>query len=198
MIDMKSKSLRYYLLGQISLFVSIGLCVLLLPKGLSTNDGISYYSGHKSTFFPYSLGLLATAAFTYKAVQTLPKTINSTIKNAVMVIPVLLLVLVIFPYNYNRSMQLIHTLLSSALILYQLLLAGFITLTTARSRLHYLLLGLLFIEIIVSLFYLSPVKGYLLEGEIAFELTFGLLFYRLFRMFSATTGEKSTSNRASA
>lgn len=169
---------RYFLIGQSSLLFSIAICILLLPKGLFANDGISYYSAQKITVIPYTVGLLSIAWFSYKLAKSLPKGSHPVIKAGFNTIAVLLLLVIAVPYGVNSTFEYIHTLTSAALFLVQFLMMWWLALRVRTDAINLLLLFLMSVEMIITVMYLDPKVGYLLEGELAFQLTFAVAAYR--------------------
>lgn len=177
---MKAESLstRYFLIGQASLLISVLLCIIILPQGLFANDGISYYSSHKATILPYILGLLSVALFSFKLSRSLPGNSHLVLRLGFKTITFLIIAVVIVPYGISYTFEYIHTLLSAALFLVQFLMMWWLAFKIKTDIINLALLLLLAAEMIITVMYLDPKAGYLLEGEVAFQLTFGLAAYR--------------------
>lgn len=172
------KTTRYFIYGQSSLFLSVAFCVLLLPQGLFANDGISYYSAQRLTIIPYSIGLLSIAWFSYKLAQSLPKGSHPVLKTGFNTISIILLLLVATPYGINFTIEYIHTLISAALFLVQFLIMWWLALRVRSDAINLFLLFLMAMEMIVTVMYLNPKAGYLIVGELSFQLTFAFAAYR--------------------
>lgn len=175
---MDDRSKRYFLIGQSSLLLNISICILILPQGLFANDGISYYSAHKATLIPYMIGLLSVAWFSYKLSESLPRHSHPVVKVGFKAISALILLVVAVPYGVNYTLEYIHTLTSAALFLMQFLMMWWLAFRVRCDVINLMLLLLMAIEMIATVMYLSPRAGYLLEGELAFQLTFALAAYR--------------------
>src|SRR5688572_29728184 len=98
---MGNPAIRYFLIGQTSLYLSILICVLLRPAGLEANDGVSYYSSQALTVGPFSLGLLLCAWFVYKVPSGLPRQVLPQLKNWTTTLAALMLIVVLVPYAFN-------------------------------------------------------------------------------------------------
>ena len=175
---MENKAVRYFLIGQTGLLLSILICIILMPQSLFANDGISYFSAHKVTILPYSAGLLLTAWFSFKVAQSLPDNSYKVVKAGFRTFSIMLLTVVAVPYGINFTFEYIHTLLSAALFLVQFMMMWWLAFKVKWDGISLRLLLLLAVEIIGTVMYLGPQKGYLLEGEVAFQLTFAFAAYR--------------------
>lgn len=175
---MENKAVRYFLIGQISFLFSVSICIFLLPESLFINEGISYFGARKLTVIPYSVGLLLMAWFSYRVAQSLPKKSYKVVKIGFKTFSVLLVTVVAIPYGINFTLEYIHTLLSAGLFLVQFIMMWWLAFKVKWDGLSLFLLLLMAIEMIATVMYLGPQKGYLLFGELAYQLTFAYAAYR--------------------
>jgi hypothetical protein len=190
---MINKSVRYFLAGQLCLYLGILVCIFISPEALFANDGISYYSAQTETVLPYSIGLLLTAWFSYKVAlssKTYPF-INLGFNS----IALLLIIMVAVPYGASYILAISHTFLSILLFLVQFLLAIKLSLSVSKDLPSLILLITLAVVSITTVRYLSPQMGFLLHGEVLFQLIFGLIVYRAFTRISKTSDLSQNSNR---
>lgn len=166
------RAARTFLLGQTLFYVSLLVCILLKPEGLSANDGISYYGVFRETFPPYATGLLGAALFTLQSAGSLPARAR-VLSIAFKAYTPLILGLVVTPYTGGRVLNDLHVACGSLLFSLQLIVSGWVT-----WRFHYALwcIAFSFAELsagIASAIYLHPAHGFLLQSQVIFQLTFG-------------------------
>ncbi|HEX5797494.1 MAG TPA: hypothetical protein VFX86_03840 [Candidatus Saccharimonadales bacterium] len=190
----KHKAVRYFVFGQASLFLSISICIFLLPEGIFANDGISYYSAYKLTALPYAAGLLLTALFSYKVAGSLPEKAPRAMARAFKLISFMLVAIAVVPYGIDFVVEYTHTILSALLFLIQFLIVWWLAFRVRADIISLLLLVLMAAEMIFSVMYLTPRKGYLIFGELAFQITFAVAAYR----FIIYTVEQSASRGRSS
>lgn len=130
------------------------------------------------TIIPYSIGLLAIAWCSYKLAGLLPDNSNTMGRFGFNSIAILLLAIVITPYGINFAFEYVHTLLSALLFFVQFSMVWWFAFKVKADAISLFLLLLLALEMIFTVMYLSPQKGYLLQGEVAFQLTFAIVAYR--------------------
>jgi hypothetical protein len=188
---MENKAVRYFIYGQVSFLLSVSICIFLLPESLFINDGISYFGAHKLTVVPYSIGLLLMAWFSYKVAQSLPKKSYKIVKIGFKTFSFLLVTVVAVPYGINFTLEYTHTLLSAGLFLVQFILMWWLAFKVKWDGLSLFLLLLMAAEMIATVMYLGPQKGYLLFGELAYQLTFAYAAYRAVRHIAEQTAAHS-------
>lgn len=174
MKDMNRSSVRYLLYAQACFYVGLIICVLLKPTGLTINGGISYYGIYKLTIIPYCLALLGAA---YWCLRSAKGVTDQVIVFTLVSMSVLLVGLVITPDTGGRFIADAHVLCGSVLFIIQLLASGWLI---SRTQYDLWVIGWALIELaggIASLIYLSPKNGYLLESQVVFQFSFGVLFF---------------------
>ncbi len=188
---MENKASRYFVIGYAGWIISVAICIFLLPDSLIANGGISYFSAHKTTVVPYSAGVLLLAFFSYKVAQALPRNSQKMMRAGFKAFSAMLIAVVAIPYGINFTFEYVHTLLSAALFLFQFIIMWWLALKVRWDGISLFLLVLLAVEMIATVMYLGPRKGYLLEGELVFQLTFAFAAYR---SISHVTGKKALKN----
>ncbi len=166
--------------GQLFLFGGLGLCVLVLPAGLSANSGISYYGVHWASSAPYAAGLAGAAWFTRSGLRTAAANTPAPrfVAWAADLFALLLAGVVVTPYTVNSAVDWIHRLLGASLFVLQLVLAGHLVAAVGRDLTSLLLLTVQFGGGVASAIYLLPATGYLFQAQLVFQLGFGLLVIR--------------------
>ena len=170
---------RLLIYSQLLLFGGVAVCITLIPKGLSSNNGISYYGTHIITFSPYItaiigsslLGLIATSKYVASSSLNYVKPIMTTIF-------LLSIGIVLTPYIINPLIGDAHELLGAILFTLQLFLSFKIAMTVRKDFINIFLLLLELSGGIISAVYLLPSRGFLIQGELLFQLAFGLIMIR--------------------
>ncbi len=187
------QALIYFVLGQLSFFAALVVCLLLLPQGLWANHGFSYYGDYAITTLPYRLAFLVCGGGTLLASFFLPRGMPCRVlKYAFWLMPVLYLGIVIttVPHAAPNSALLdnIHRGIGVTLFVLQFGLGAWLAGRNLRDGINQLLLVLLFLGGLASLLALLYIIHYLIEAQMFFQLAFALL---ILRALSCT--EKKTS-----
>ena len=173
-----TRASRNVAIGLSSAFGLLLLCVLIRPAGLAANDGLSYFGGYKTTVIPYTLAFFLVAYFYWETAKILVVE-NSSKRHMTMAMramAVLLVGLVLTPHNLVDP---IHTKIGTALFVLQLLLTIWFI---AKVEFSWVNLGLGLLELfggLVSFYYLPKPHGLLLQGQVIFQLAFGVLLFRI-------------------
>jgi hypothetical protein len=183
MKTMRSSAVRYIIYGQVCFYTGMLACIVLRPRGLAANNGISYYGVYRETILPYIFALLGCAYFCIKAAEQFTEPVFKLLKYAFSVIGLLVIGILVTPDSLSQFMDGLHRACGSSLFVLQLLLSGwFVT----RLRYDLWAAGLTAIELaggIASFIYLSPTQGLLLQAQVVFQLSFGALtIYALKRL----------------
>jgi hypothetical protein len=169
--------------GQLCLYAGISLCILLKPRGLAANDGISYFGIFRLTFLPYALGLLGAALFCLKAASIISPANPEPLRLTMALISFLTVIIVVTPYSVSSFLNFLHMLVGSILFIVQLLFSGWLV---NKLRYNFWILILSLAELsagIGCLVYLKPSHGFLLQFQLLFQLAFGaLLIYGIPRL----------------
>ena len=162
------------------LALSLGLmlvAIVIRPKSLDANDGLSYLGNHLDTIGPYSLAFLLNAIFYLKASYDIRlHPIKKYLSIALRIIAILMLGIVMIP---DSKLYSLHTTLGTLLFLSQFILSIYIT--ALRPKPLALLLFLFeFAAGLTSLYFLVTPNGLLLQAQIFYQIGFSLvLIYSL-------------------
>lgn len=184
------KAIRYFLTGQALLFASVLINILILPEGLTANDGMSYYSGQAPTALIYIIGTIGCAWFAYKTARCFPN--EPTFQKFMYSSALILVLLAPIPYGINNTFEELHTVISAGLFVWQFIFAGWAVFGVIKSQSGYFLYGSLAAAGLLAIMYLAPRRGFLIGGEIAFQLIFAAVICLLLtRLSFRATGETS-------
>jgi hypothetical protein len=180
-----TKIARYFSYSWAGLFGSLLICALLDPQVVVKNEGISYFGNHWITLLPFAIGMGIASYFVYRAAYLLPlrNARQHLIKEALTTISILLVGVVVTPFSINTFLNACHTLISGALFILELLLAGWLVLQTPRSWLHY---GLLLVQsagALLAMLSLAEVVHFMLTGQLLTQIAFIWLFVRTMELY---------------
>jgi hypothetical protein len=185
---MNSQYGRYIIYGQICFYLGLVICAILKPVGLTNNGGISYYGIYSLTILPYCLALLGPSYFCIKFALQLNSPGTLIVNYTLAAISLLTVGLVITPDTWGRFMADAHVTFGSILFSLQLLFSGWLII---RMRYNGWAIALSLVELaagVASFIYLAPKNGYLIESQIVFQISFGLLaIYSLPRLLTSKT-----------
>jgi hypothetical protein len=185
-VEANSSFRRYLVFSQVTLYATVLLCVALAPSSLSANSGLSYFGVHKLTVIPFGLGLLVSAYFILKSTHFLPAatTGHKRLGLALRTISLLIVGIVVTPYSLGNWFDGVHRVFGITLFSVQLLLAIQITVFIKRDWPNWALLNLQLAGGLLSLIYLSPPQGFLIQGQLLFQLAFSIILLRNADAFS--------------
>lgn len=169
-----SDAVRYIIRSQLVLYAGLLVCIALLPAGLHTNDGISYYGIFERTLIPYTLALGGAAYFAWLAADKLTRPELRYVRFSLFLYTLLVVGIMLTPYSLGRWFDYLHTTFGSALFSLQLLLSFWLV---WRLRTWWAW-ALAVVELVAGIFsaaYLSPKTGLLLQSQLLFQLAFGAL-----------------------
>lgn len=167
------------LAGQVCLYVGIILCVLLIPEGIYSNDGISYYSGHALTFIPYTAALGLMTWFTLRSFKKVRANKDLALRFWAWTFAILVAAVILVPYGISDNFKSVHIVLSILLFLAEYASIVWLAGLKRRDWLNMLLLATLTAAGLAMILYLGQERGYLIGGELLFQLTFGMTLYRI-------------------
>jgi hypothetical protein len=166
--------------GQACLLGGLLICVALKPGGLTANDGISYYGIFARTVVPYAAALLGSALCVRRALRwaaaASPK--PAYLGGMANGLAVMSAGVVLTPYSANLLFDFVHTLLGTAVFILQLILGATLLRWTAGDPWVAAFLLAQFASGIFCAIYVLPKDGWLIEGQLAFQLAFGALLIR--------------------
>lgn len=140
------QSTRLLLLGQLSLFICLCICVALIPHFLFEPDegGTSNYGTYVKTIIPYTIGFGICAICSIRAAYSLPKSLPSRkiLSQMLVILGILYLLALLstYPYKLNITFGNIHKYVSTSLVVYSLATGIWLVLTKTRHRVEILLL----------------------------------------------------------
>jgi hypothetical protein len=171
---------RYVVCSQLCLFVGMLFCIVIKPKGLAANAGISYYGTFLRTVVPYTAGILGSALFSYRLAKSLHGSSFAFTRKVLIVIAILSIGIVLTPYSINVILDWTHTILGSIIFVLQLILSGWII---KNFDFNSSMLVLWLLEIgcgILAAIYIRPAHGFLIQSQLLFQLLFGIILFRSF------------------
>ena len=177
--------LKNIILGQIVLYLSILTCFLIKPSGLTANNGISYFGIFFSTLIPYVIGIVGSSLLLFIGLiknKSIFK--DKFISTLLLILLPLSILLVIFPYNVNNTFSNIHQTIGVLIFVSQLIVSLILAIESKRFNVYLFLIVEIFGGII-SAYYLFPQKGYLIEGQLIFQLGFGLLMINYLKNYES-------------
>jgi hypothetical protein len=167
---------QLFLYSQFCLYVGLAICIIIKPRGLTINNGISYYGTFKLTIIPYCFALFGSAFFCLRGTQELSISTSVRLVHYVLLaVSILIVGIVITPYTISRLVSALHETIGSVLFSLQLLLSLWLIVYLQFKFWAITLTVLEFAAGVVSLIYLAPRHGYLLESQIIFQICFGIL-----------------------
>jgi len=168
----------------------IAMCIVIKPAGLSANDGLSYFGVYGETIIPYALGLLGGAYFITRALGQLPpkeKMIRISLRTYVFLITGI----VITPYAAGPWMDHVHTTIGAALFSLQLTLSCYLLWRLKYVWWSVLLSLSMLTSGLLSLIYLAPTHGYLLQSQIIFQISFDILMILSLQALGRAVSQRS-------
>jgi hypothetical protein len=183
---MTRKVIGNLVLGQACLFGGLMICVALKPKGLTANDGISYYGIFVRTAVPYAFALLGSVLCVRRALRwSAPSSPNPAYLHRVANwLAAMSLGVVLTPYSASLLFDWAHTLLGAAVFVLQLVLGAQLLNWSGGDAWVAAFLVTQFLSGVVCAVYVLPKHGWLIQGQVAFQLAFGALLMRTARVMT--------------
>lgn len=183
---MTRKVIGNLVLAQACLLGGLLICVALKPKGLTTNDGISYYGIFARTVVPYAFALLGSALCLRRALRWTaarsPK--PAYLGSAANWLATMSAGVVLTPYSAGLLFDWAHTMLGAAVFVLQLVLGAQILGWTAGDAWVATFLAAQFISGVFCAIWVLPKHGWLIQGQVVFQLSFGALLIRTARVLT--------------
>lgn len=176
------KNLKSYELIYIGLSIAVILlifCMFISPKGLSANDGLSYFGGRGWSIIPYSFAFFIYAIFCWLASNKIRPTNkrSKAIKLLLKIMTILLIGLVVTPHTVVDP---IHTFFGTTLFSMQLIVLIWLAFGINKSPFVFVLLLTMLISGLFCAYYLPLKGGFLLQAQIIYQIAFaGILVYFL-------------------
>lgn len=167
-----------FLWSQCCLFVGLIACIILRPRGLGANNGISYYGTHLNTLPFYVTALSGSTLIGFQTSQKLMIDKYKNFKIFFEALFFLALALILFPYNFNNLYSLIHQSIGTIIFLLQGIFSLYIIMKIKRDIVNIILFVLEIIGGLIAAYYLLPAQGFLIQGQILFQLAFGIIMIK--------------------
>lgn len=172
---MQNRQIRLIVYGQLCFIIGIVLCVIVRPEGLSINQGLSYFGTHYNSLLPYILALFGPAYYLIRLGESIHSKEYSVLRYGFIAIGVLAIGILLTPDNYSKIVNNLHIVFGATMFSFQLLLSAWMC---YKLWLNWSLISLTLIELgwgILCFIYLAPSSGLLMQMQILFQLTFGLV-----------------------
>jgi len=173
-----NKLQKYLITSQVLLFLGIIICIIIRPKGLKVDNGISYYGTHINTLVFYIISLAGSAFIAILAAIKYIKKEYESIRSFLFILFPLTLAIILFPYNVNSTYRIIHEYSGILIFLIQLIISIVILFKIYRDRFNIFLFIIQILGGLISAYYLAPSQGFLIQGQLLFQLAFGILIIR--------------------
>ncbi|MBO3745369.1 hypothetical protein J5X84_04755 [Streptosporangiaceae bacterium NEAU-GS5] len=166
--------------GQILLFGGLVVCVALVPAGLGANKGFSFFGIHWLTVVPYAVGVLGCALFTRRALRAAaPATpAPARARQAADAFGLLTAGLVVTPDYAENVLAWTHRALGASLFVIQLVLAARLVAWAGGDPLSAAFWLFQLGGGVICAIYVLRAEGFLLQGQVLFQLAFGVVLAR--------------------
>jgi len=168
----------YLIISQLSIFILLSICSLIIPSVARTNGGVSNFGNYSSTVGLYSLGFSLCVLFLWLAADNiLSKDLNfKKVAYAIFLIGFLYLMVLVstFPRHLSFAYSRVHDYLGIALFVIEFLMSLWIIIKKHTNR----SLGVFGLEIIGMLIGLLTILKFvhlLYVGQTVGTIGFGLL-----------------------
>jgi len=178
------KVVRYILLGQLSLFGFLLVCLLLIPHFLlaPNEGGVSNYGLYAKTVVPYSLAFGLCGLLTLVSARFLPKELPAyaAVKRALISLGFLLIAVLLstYPYKVNNTFNEIHIYAGSALAFLEMGLGLWFAAVLVRNIKNILLLVIQLTGFGLGILTHFGLIHILFVSELVTSLAFGALLIR--------------------
>jgi hypothetical protein len=173
------KATRYVLLSQLSLFIFLFICFLLIPRFLLSGNevGITNYGLHIKTIIPYSIAFIGSGTFLLLAA---PLFRNRTVKKGLLLIGLLMYAVLISTYLYkvNHTLGIIHLLVSSTLLITEIIVSTWLYLFVTVSRISFFGLVISYLGFLISLVNFFDIIHILFVAEVLIALGYAVVLIR--------------------
>ncbi len=183
-----ARATHYVTYSQACFFITIAVCIVLMPGAAAHHDGLSDFGIHERTVVPYVAGLLLTGYFMIKAAHALPQNTRTLkfLTEALFALAVLVVGVSLTPYSVDALFDWAHIGASSVLFLDELVLAVWLVFAHVRGRLNFALLAAQLAAALVAFYSELGVLDRMLTGEIATQVAFGILLIRCLHRLTQT------------
>jgi len=154
------------------------ICIIIRPGGLAANNGISYYGTYLNTLPFYVIALTGSTLIGFQTSQRLMDNKYKNFKYFFGSLFFLTLGLILFPYNFNNFYSLTHQLIGTIIFLVQAIFSLYIVIRLKKDFLNTILFAFQILGGLIAAYYLFPEKGFLIQGQILFQIAFGLIIIK--------------------
>jgi len=165
----------------------LAVCIVITPQSLRVDDGVSYLGVHADTIIPYAIAFLGAAYCVWRASELTGDLDHGWVLSRFMRVMAFQLVgLLLTPYTRNDAA---HVFFGSTLFLAQLGLAGMaITWLGGSERQVVVLTGVMILSGFAAAYYLPQSRGFELQTQVIFQMSFWALMIRLLRGLRGQSG----------
>ena len=189
---MNNRAVRSVIYGEVGFFVFLIIQIILRPAGLTANSGVSYYSAIKATIIPYTIGFLVAAYYLLQSASLLKNTnYLKIISRALRLCACLLLAMVVAPDITHSVVSAIHTLIGASLFITELALAIWLAVYICPNWFNRALATIQLGAGIICFFSIIEMLTWQIEGQIVFQLVFGILVARSIWQLEKTISQDS-------
>jgi len=176
------KVVNYLIYAQLSFFLLLAVAINMTTAGFQNNHGLSFYGEHLPTAIPFILGFVICDFFLLRACSVLAedRPLYKNLSLLIKILAVLLILIPLTPDNLNSFFNWSHIIASTALFLFELSFATWLTARWYRDKLILLLLGAQLLASILAMLSQFGIVAYLSEGILFFQFFFGMLLIRSF------------------
>jgi len=174
---MERKVVRYILIGQVGLFISLIICALLIRSQNVISDGISYFGVHRKTIIPYAAGIIFCSLSVIKATTYITIDSLQVLKRALQTVSVLLIGLLLTPYTINTFFNWAHMTVGTLIFLIEMAISIWIVIMTDRDYFYIVLFLIQFTSGVVALLSLIGTVNLLFYGQFIYQIAFAFLLY---------------------
>lgn len=163
-------------MSQAILFITMLLCVLIMPNVAAREGGVSNFGNHASTVSLYSLGFLANIVFLYMAARLIVRytgQVGVSVGLKLLSLGTLVVFLSTFPRYLGAIYSDAHDLLGIILYGYYFSISVWVVVTVKRSTLLGTLLVIQTIGSIVGLLSALKIVHALFIGQLVASFAFG-------------------------
>lgn len=178
---MRQKALLFFTAQQICFFGGLAVSISLRPAGLAANGGISYYGIFANTFIFYMICLLGTATFSFLAARLIDLPDLRPLRRGLLAFAALIAIIALMPYSVSIVFDLSHTIAGIILFIVQISLSLWLLAKLKWSKVPLLCVIAEAVTGVISILYVLPQQGFLIQSQMAFQLAFAILLMYSFR-----------------
>jgi uncharacterized membrane protein len=171
------RAIKLFTVGLFCFGLGLFFCMILKPKGLGLNDGISYYGNYRLTILPYVVAIIGYGLFTLLVARSIKNDELWPLKYGLYLFALLCLIITLTPDNANHFLDITHTTVGSILFVLQLSLSGWLIFKLRFKAWSVVFASAEFLSGVACAFYIPGHNGFLIQAQIIFQLFFAALMY---------------------